>query len=166
MGLSSCRRTSSGLLLILHYGELYNYFIICHNISEVPQSSLILCNPVDCIARQVPRSMGFSRQEYWSGLPCPSPGDLPYPGIEPWSLSLQADLLLSEPPGKPINSDGNKVHSKCNALESSQNHPPPPPPLPGRNCLPWNQSLVPKRLGTTSFVFLETGGRPGSRREL
>ena len=46
-------------------------------------------------------SMGFSRQEYWSGLPFPSPGDLPDPEIEPRSLALQADALLSEPPGKP-----------------------------------------------------------------
>ena len=44
--------------------------------------------------------MGFSRQEYWSGLPYPSPGDLPHPGIKPGSLALQADSLLSEPPGK------------------------------------------------------------------
>ena len=43
--------------------------------------------------------MEFSRQEYWSGLPLPSPGDLPEPGIEPGSPSLQADALLSEPPG-------------------------------------------------------------------
>ena len=46
--------------------------------------------------------MGFSRQDYWSGLQCPSPGDLPNPGIEPSSPSLQADSLPSEPPGKPI----------------------------------------------------------------
>ena len=46
-------------------------------------------------------SMGFSRQEYWTGLPFPSPGDLPNPGIEPQSPALQADSLLSEPPGKP-----------------------------------------------------------------
>ena len=45
--------------------------------------------------------MGFSRQEYWSGLPFPSPGDLPDPGIEPRSPTLQADALTSEPPGKP-----------------------------------------------------------------
>ena len=43
--------------------------------------------------------MEFSRQEYWSGLPFPSPGDLPDPGIEPGSPALQADALLSEPPG-------------------------------------------------------------------
>ena len=45
-------------------------------------------------------SMGFSRQEYWSGLPVPSPGDRPTPGIELQSLALQADSLLSEPPGR------------------------------------------------------------------
>ena len=48
--------------------------------------------------------MGFSRQEYCSGLPFPSPGDLPDPGIEPGSPALQADSLPSEPPGKPIKS--------------------------------------------------------------
>ena len=47
-------------------------------------------------------SMGFSRQEYWSGLPFPSPGDLPDPGIEPRSPTLTADALTSEPPGKPF----------------------------------------------------------------
>ena len=47
---------------------------------------------------------GFSRQEYWSGLPCPPPGDLPSPEIKPRSTSLRADSLPSEPPGKPIQS--------------------------------------------------------------
>ena len=51
-------------------------------------------------ARQAPLSMGFSRQEYWSGLPFPSPGDLPDPGIEPGSPTLEADALTSEPPAK------------------------------------------------------------------
>jgi len=46
--------------------------------------------------------MGFSRQEYWSGLPCPPPGDLPNPGIKPRSLALQVESLPSEPPGKPL----------------------------------------------------------------
>ena len=45
--------------------------------------------------------MGFSRQEYWRGLPFPSPGDLPDPGIEPGPPSLEADALTSEPPRKP-----------------------------------------------------------------
>ena len=48
------------------------------------------------VAHQAPLSMGFSRQEYWSGLPFPSPGDLPDPGIEPRSPALQADALPSE----------------------------------------------------------------------
>ena len=52
------------------------------------------------VAYQAPPSMGFSRLEYWSGLPFPSPGDLPNPGIEPGSPALQADALPSEPPGK------------------------------------------------------------------
>ena len=53
------------------------------------------------VAYQVPPSMGFSRQECWSGLPFPPPGDLPDPGIEPGSPALRADALPSEPPGKP-----------------------------------------------------------------
>ena len=53
------------------------------------------------LAYRAPPSIGFSRQEYWSGLPFPSPGDLPDPGIEPGSSVLQADTLPSEPPGKP-----------------------------------------------------------------
>ena len=53
------------------------------------------------VAYQTSPSMGFSRQEYWSGLPFPSPGDLPHPGIEPGSPALEADPLTSEPPGKP-----------------------------------------------------------------
>ena len=58
------------------------------------------------IAHKAPLSMGFSRQEYWNGLPFPSPGDLPNPGIEPRSPALQTGSLLSEPPGKP---QSNKV---------------------------------------------------------
>ena len=53
------------------------------------------------VAYQASPSMGFSRQEYWSGLPFPSPGDLPNPGIEPRSLELEAGALTSKPPGKP-----------------------------------------------------------------
>ena len=66
------------------------------------------CNPRGCVAYQAPLSMEFPRQEYWSGLPFPSPGDLTYPGIEPVLLhrrrspALQVDYLLTEPPWKPI----------------------------------------------------------------
>jgi len=55
------------------------------------------------VAYQASLSMGFSGQEYWNGLPFPSPGDLPHPGIEPRSPTLEADTLTSEPPGKPSN---------------------------------------------------------------
>ena len=53
------------------------------------------------VTHQAPLSMGFSRQEHWSGLPFPSPGDLPDAGIKPGSPSLQADSLLSKPPQEP-----------------------------------------------------------------
>ena len=56
------------------------------------------------VAYQAPPSMGFSRQEYWSGLPFPPPGDLPDPGIEPGPPALEADALTSEPPRNPLGS--------------------------------------------------------------
>ena len=64
-------------------------------------SCLTLCDPMDC---GLPGSlfMQFCRQEYWSGLPNPSPGDLPNPRNEPGSPALQTDSLLSEPQGKPM----------------------------------------------------------------
>ena len=65
----------------------------------VSQSSLTLCDPMDC-SPPGPLSMEFSRQEYWNGLPFPSPADLPNPGIEPRSAALQADSLPSEPPAR------------------------------------------------------------------
>ena len=76
----------------------------------VPIKSKVKVKSLSCVwlfvtpwtaAHQAPVSMGFSRQEYWSGLPFPSPGDLPNPRIEPRSLALQADALTSEPSGKP-----------------------------------------------------------------
>ena len=70
--------------------------------SEVAQSCPTLCS-LWTVAHQAPPSMGFSRQEYWSGLPFPSPGNLPDPGIEPRSPTLQADTLTCASPGKPLN---------------------------------------------------------------
>ena len=55
------------------------------------------------VAHQAPLSMGFSRQEYWSGLPFPSPGDLPDTGIKPVSPALVCRFFTTAPPGKPIN---------------------------------------------------------------
>ena len=69
------------------------------------------------VAHQAPPSMGFSRQEYWSGLPFPFPGDLPNTGIEPRSPALQADALTSEPPGKPKSyEEPYKSHSEAVSL--------------------------------------------------
>ena len=68
----------------------------------VAKSCPILAAPWT-VARQAPLSMGFSRQEYWSGLPFPSPGDLPDPGIKPGSPILQADSLPTELQGKVNN---------------------------------------------------------------
>ena len=67
--------------------------------SEVAQSCPTLCDPMDCSPPGY-TIHGISRQEYWSGVPFPSPGDLPESGIEPWSPALQADYLLSQLPGK------------------------------------------------------------------
>ena len=64
----------------------------------VAQLCLTLCDPMDCSPPGF--SVEFSRQEYWSGLPFPSPGNLPDPGIKPRPPTLQADSLLSEPPEK------------------------------------------------------------------
>ena len=71
--------------------------------SKGAQSHLTLCDPMDCVP-QAPLSMGFSRQEYWSGLPLPSPRNLPNPRIEPTSPvspALQAYSLPTEPLKKP-----------------------------------------------------------------
>ena len=62
------------------------------------------------VALQAPLSIEFSRQECWSGWPCPSPGDLPDPGIELPSPALQADSLLYEQPGKPVRSKENSKY--------------------------------------------------------
>ena len=64
------------------------------------------------VAHQAPLSLGFSRQEHWSGLPFPSPGDLPNLGIEPGSPALQADALSSEPLGKLVSHYADKK-TKC-----------------------------------------------------
>ena len=80
----------------------YNWWFKLWHIgkSEVALSCPTLCDPVDC-SPPAPLSMRFSRQEYWSGLSFPSPGDLPDPGVEPRSPTLWADALTSEPPGNP-----------------------------------------------------------------
>ena len=63
--------------------------------------SVLFCDPLDCSPPQSPLSMGFPRQEYWSGLPFPSQGDLPDPGIEPESPALHVDPLPLSHQGSP-----------------------------------------------------------------
>ena len=72
---------------------------VCVFSFSVVSDSFVIPWTVD---HQAPLSMGFYQQVYWNELPFPSPGDLPYPGIEPGSPALQADFLQSEPTGKPI----------------------------------------------------------------
>ena len=69
---------------------------------------------------QAPPSTGFSRQEYWSGLPFPSPGDLPNPGIKPGSPTLQAESLPSEPPGKTASWWGSRASDSSGYQGESQ----------------------------------------------
>ena len=71
-----------------------------------------VCDPMD-LAHQVPLSMGLCSQEYWSGWLLPSPGDLPNPRIKPGSSALQADSLLSEPPGNLYFSKNFKIVLIC-----------------------------------------------------
>ena len=92
------------------------YFIYIHHFKSC---ALLHCSAVsDCLqphgllSARLLCPWRFSKREYWSGLPCPPPGDLPNPGTEPRSSALQADSLPSEPPGKPNYS----VYFQLNAL--------------------------------------------------
>ena len=83
------------------------YFHTQDTLAFISKSTLCVMAAQSCptlwtVTHQAPLSMRFSRQEYWSGLPFPSPGDLPDPGIEPGSLAFQADSLPSELPGKYV----------------------------------------------------------------
>ena len=90
--------TCDAFVALKIYSTLVNWFF-SPVVVLVVQSCPALCNPMDC---SPPGSSvhEFSRQEYWNGLPFPSPGGLPHPGMEPGSPALQADSLPSEPPGK------------------------------------------------------------------
>ena len=90
---------------LLSHSNIMKAYVLC----LVTKLCLTLCDPMDCsLSGSCP--WGLSRQGYWSGLPCPPPGDLHSPGIEPRSPSLQADSIPSEPPGKPMNTG---VYSLC-----------------------------------------------------
>ena len=83
-----------------HHIFYHNRSIRCV-LAESLQSCLTVCDPMD-LARQAPLSMGFSRQEHWSGLPCPPPGDFPDSGIKPRSPALQVDSLPTELSGNSL----------------------------------------------------------------
>ena len=85
-------------LCILKIVSFRKYVKVC---VLVAQWCPTLWDPMDCVARQAPLSMGFPRQKYWNGLPFPSPGDLPDPGIELVSPALAGGFFTTEPPGKP-----------------------------------------------------------------
>ena len=123
---SLCHTANSYWLCILHtvmymfQGYSLNFFTLSFPLC-IHKSLLYVCISLACmlshfscvllfatpwtVACQAPLSMGFSRQEYWSELPCPPPEDLPNPGIEPTSVmspALQGDSLLPAQPGKPL----------------------------------------------------------------
>ena len=79
---------------------IFGYFIFVCLVLHLHPQILIFTNVIQ--GHKTSPSMGFSRQEYWSGLPFPSPGDLPKPGIEHKSPALRADALTSEPSGMPF----------------------------------------------------------------
>ena len=76
----------------------------------VAQSWTIVMNPMNYIACQAPLSLEFSRQGYWSGLPFPSPGNLPKQKIEPESPTLASGFFTTEPPGKPLDWMGTSLY--------------------------------------------------------
>ena len=90
---------------------------MCVSCSVVPYSATPLT-----AAHQAPLCMEFSRQEYWSGLPFPSPGDLSDPGIGPGSPALQADTLLCESPGKPSQSIESRILRHREVKETENVH--------------------------------------------
>ena len=98
------------------------YVCVCVCVCVLLSSVQLFATPWT-IARQAPLSMGFSRQEYWSGLPFPSPGDLPDPGIKPGSPALQADALPPELLGKPwtpcLHGHLVRLHNTCPFLPLS-----------------------------------------------
>ena len=97
-----------------------------HPKTESKQASLCACSVVSDSATpctgwgppQAPPSMGFFRQEYWSGLPCLPPEDLLNPGIKPTSPAFQADFLATEPPGKPLKMETTGLSDRVKSQET------------------------------------------------
>ena len=122
MFLITCIPTSSKLCVYMHASVLSSF------------CSVQLLVTLWTIACWVPLSMGFSRQEYWSGLPCPPPGDLPNPGIEPTSLTspaLAVGSLQLASPGKLHAAAAAKSLQSCPSLCDPRDGSPPSSPVPG-----------------------------------
>ena len=104
---SLCLTNSWSLLKFLSIKSVMpsNHLILYHTVCVKLLSLIRLFATPWTVGHQTPLSMRFSRQEYWSGLPFPSPGDLPDPRIEPRSPALQADALPSESPGRLLTLD-------------------------------------------------------------
>ena len=86
----------SCFLIIKHLYSQYKFLILKVKVKMKSLSRVRLCETLWTVPHQAPPFMGFSRQEYWSGLSFPSPGDLPDSGIKPWSPALRANALPSE----------------------------------------------------------------------
>ena len=93
------------MYIYIHTHTHTQYIYICIYYCAQSLSCVQLCSPMDCSLPGSSQSIGFFRQKYWSGLPCPPPGDLPNPGIEsasPVAPALQVDSLPLSHFGKPI----------------------------------------------------------------
>ena len=126
------------------------------------------------VARQAPLSVGFPRQEYWSGLPFPSPGELPKLGIKSASPTLQVDSLPSEPPGKSFyhhtkggerESAGTATPTLYNPRSESESHSVVSDSLQPRGLYSaWNSPGQNTGVGSLSFlqgIFPTQGSKPG-----
>ena len=81
---------------------VYIYMCVCVCVCVSSCSVVSDSATSQTVVHQAPLSMGFPRREYWSGLPCPPPGDLPDPGIEPASPALEGGFFTTEPPGEAL----------------------------------------------------------------
>ena len=143
--------------LVCNTQYLSQYFNSHSQRMFVAQSCPTLCNPLNCSAHQAPLSVQFSRQEYRSGLPFPSPGDLPNPGTEPRSPALPQILYCLSHQGSPIlflwecisHSQRNNRMSRKHWLQYFC-----------KWCITWYTSLL-----SSSNVYLQATGYPGTSGE-
>ena len=103
------RKTTSASVISLYFGSTFSSLAYSNRVGYQPACTYVLTRALPfvtpwTVAHQAPLSMGFPRQEYWSGLPCPPPGDLPDPGIKPKSPALQAGSLPLSHRGSPLKS--------------------------------------------------------------